>query len=82
MPEWMQGIFDFGTDVAGIAGDTISNVASAEANAKTIQAQQAYMAQLAGSAQVIDGQQTSKFMLFGLGLLLFMLALRQTAQNR
>lgn len=82
MPDWLSGVFDFGTDIAGIAGETVSNIASAEANAKTIQAQQAYMAQLAGTSQVIDSQQANKFMMYGLGLLLFLLALRQTAQNR
>lgn len=82
MPEWMDGLFDFGTGLANTAAGAVTDVYRINANASTVQAQQAYLAQLQQQSQAVDAQQTSKIMMYGFGILLFFVVLRQTAQNR
>ncbi len=88
MPSWMGGIFGGITGLAGVAGQTLTGIYSANAatqqaaiQASTIAAQQQAMAQLAGTSQVIGAQQTKQYMIYGVGILLFMLVLRQTRQS-
>lgn len=75
-------LLGFGTGLANTAAGTVSDIYRINANASTVQAQQAYMAQLQQQNQTLDAAQTSKYMVYGVGILLFLLALRQTAQNR
>ncbi|MGE5476171.1 MAG: hypothetical protein ACM3Q1_05920 [Bacteroidales bacterium] len=82
MPEWLNGILGTAGDVIKSKYQSQSDVAYAQALGATVAQQRAYAAELAQSQQIMDASQTQKFMVYGVGLLLFLLALRQTAQAR
>lgn len=82
MPEWLDSILGTAGDVVKARYQSQADVAYAQAMGATVAQQRAYMAELAQNAQVIDAGQTQKFMIYGVGLLLFLLALRQTSQAR
>jgi len=82
MPDWLDGLIGAGTDIFGTAVNGQVAIATAQANAATVASQQQAMAGLAAQSQILGSAQTSKFMIYGVGILLFVLVLRQTSQNR
>ena len=82
MPDWLGSILGTAGDVIKTKYQSQADVAYAQAMGSTMAQQRAYMAELAQSQQVMDASQTQKFMVYGVGLLLFLLALRQTSQAR
>lgn len=82
MPDWLDGILGTVSDVAASGADVLGAYYGAQQTAQNQQAQRAYMAQLA-QTQATQGAQSQRQVLYlGAALLMFVLLLRQTAQNR
>jgi hypothetical protein len=82
MPDWLDGILGTVGDVANTAGNVIGGIYSQQQQAKAAQEQRAYLAQLAQTNSIMGTQSTRQVLYIGAGLVLMLLLLRQTAQNR
>lgn len=80
MPDWLNGLLGAGSSALGNYFSTQQAIAQAQINAQTIQQQQAYMASLAQTSAVTAAGNTKTYMIYGVGLLVLLIALRQTRQ--
>ena len=82
MPDWLQSILDTGSGIVTNAQNNQALVTQAQIQASTVAAQQAQMANMVTSQSILSSGNTKTYMMYGAGILLFTLLLRQTSQAR
>ena len=80
MPDWLNGLLGAGEGVFGNYLSTQQAIAQAQIQASTMRQQMAYQASLAQTSTMVAAGNTKTYMIYGVGILVLLLALRQTRQ--
>lgn len=82
MPDWLDNVLGTVGDVAETAGGVLGGIYTQQQQAKAAQEQRAYLAQLAQTNSILGSQSNRQVLYIGAALVMMLLLLRQTAQNR